>query len=300
MNLVRSILRKMKVKLLMEAKIINSSINGSYKHVEEIDLSPIFILGGNRSGTSLISSLMSQHPQLEGIFGKPQKPSKKDELDHIIAYSTSHHVWDFLDSHWNQKKEDEGPLWGHPKHISRHYRDKPINNKEILLLANSLKSFVKTEKKPLINSHFNMFRIGLITKIFTNAKFVLIIRDHRDYMRSCYHKWIKSNLEYPKIGLHWFTLNSCCIFDLKKYAPKNYVILDYSSLFQDQITVKNFLNEKLKTIDLDDFDYDLDIVSPVHRHLGEEYLTHLKFNDFFGGIDTLLSFEKTLTDDLHL
>jgi hypothetical protein len=65
------------------------------------------------------------------------------------------------------------------------------------------------------------------------------------------------------------------------------------------MTINNLLNEKLKKIGLDNFDYDLDIVNTKHRHLGEEYLTHLQFNDFFGGIDTLLSFEKTLTDDLH-
>ena len=286
---------RLKVRIMYELK----KFNGHYKRVEDIDLSPVFVVGGNRSGTSLISSLLGQHPQLEGIFGNSNEPSITDNLNHIVNYCTSHHVWSFLDSHWDQINEDEGPLWGHPKHISRHYRDKPKNKKEALLLANCLRSYVKTEKTPLVNSHFNMFRIGLITKIFPNAKFVLIIRDYQDQIRSCSHKWSKRNLEHPKIGLHWLTLNSCCIYDLKKYAPRNFVILDYSSLFQDQMTINNLLNEKLKKIGLDNFDYDLDIVNTKHRHLGEEYLTHLQFNDFFGGIDTLLSFEKTLTDDLH-
>ena len=45
-----------------------------------------------------------------------------------------------------------------------------------------------------------MFRIGLITKIFPNAKFIMTIRDFKDYIKSCYHKWSSQNIniEFPK------------------------------------------------------------------------------------------------------
>ena len=144
-----------------------------------------------------------------------------------------------------------------------------------------------------------MFKIGLITKIIPNPKFVLIIRDYQDHIRSCSHKWTKQkiDIEFPKIGLHWLTLNSTCIYDLKKYAPDNFNIPDYSSLFHDHETVNSMLNEKLKLLGLEKFDYNLDIISTKHRYL-EEHSTHLQYDDFFGGIDSLLSFERTLTDDL--
>ena len=81
---------------------------------------------------------------------------------------------------WNQKAE--GVLCGHPKHISRYYRDKPVNDREALILANSLKRQTKTNKIPLLNSHPKIFKVGLITKIFPSAKFIFIIRDFQDYI----------------------------------------------------------------------------------------------------------------------
>lgn len=277
---------------------INYGIYGYYKRVEDVDISPLFVLGSNRSGTSLISSLLAQHHQLEGIFGKSNTPKLKID-NHILAYCTSHHVWDFFNPLGNWGQKDEGALWGHPKHISRYYRDNPIDKQESLLLANLLRSYMKTEKTPLVNSHFNMLKIGLLAKVFPNAKFVLIIRDYQDYIRSCSQKWTKQDIdiEFPKIGLHWLTLNSCCIYDLKKYAPENFTILDYSTLFHDHKTVNNMLNEKLETIGLGEFDYDLGIVNAKHRYLGEEHITYLQYEDFFGCIDPLLSFERILTDD---
>ena len=44
-----------------------------FSRVEDIDLSPLFVLGGNRSGTSLITAIVAQHSQLEGIFPEPKK-----------------------------------------------------------------------------------------------------------------------------------------------------------------------------------------------------------------------------------
>ena len=151
-----------------------------------------------------------------------------------------------------------------------------------------------------MNSHFNMFKIGLLTKIFPKSKFLLIIRDYQDYIRSCSHSWTKVNIEFPKIGLHWLTLNTCCIYDLKKYAPNNSIILDYSSLFDDHENLNKMLNKKLETIDMAKFEFNLDIVSNKHRYLGDGHITHLQFDDFFGGIDPLISFERSLSDNMHL
>ena len=271
-----------------------------FEKVEDINMSPIFILGSNRSGTSLITAIIAQHPNVEGIFTNSEKISPKSkENNHILAYCTSHHVWNFLDEiSDNTFWEDEGVLWGHPKHISKYYRDSTKSEKESLLLGNALQFYRNTNRIPLINSHFNMFRIGLITKIFPNAKFILIIKDYKDYIRSCSHKWSKQNIniEFPKIGLHWLMLNSCCIYDLKKYASEKYYLLDYSLLLQDSKIVNDMLNENLEIIGLEKYDYDLSIVSTKDRYLGDEHITHLEYEDFFGRIDPLLSFERKLTD----
>ena len=270
-----------------------------FKNQEDIDFSPIFLLGGNRTGTSLTSSIVAQHPQLEGIFESgDKKVNVSNTTGHTDSYCSSHHVWKHLaplsDDWFNQ---NEGVLWGHPKHISKYYRDKPKNKSEELFLANGIQSYRHTDKIPFINSHFNMFRIGLITKIFPNAKFIMTIRDFKDYIKSCYHKWSSQNIniEFPKIGLHWFTLNSCCLYDLKKYAPKNHCIVDYRSLFGNYNSVNNMLNIKLKHIGLDNFDFNLDSIKTSYRFLENKFIDEIEYSEIFEHLESLISFENDIT-----
>ena len=85
---------KVKLKIFKKFRYIKNVIYGHYKKVEDIDISPIFILGSNRSGTSLISSILGQHPQLEGIFeGSTEPLLQVKHDDHTSAYCMSHHVW---------------------------------------------------------------------------------------------------------------------------------------------------------------------------------------------------------------
>ena len=220
-------------------------------------------------------------------------------IKHILAYCTSHHVWDFLlslKSQWAQ--DNEGVLWGHPKHISKYYIDKTRNDKESLLLANALQYYRKTDKIPLLNSHFNMFRIGMIKNIYPNAKFILIIKNHQEIIESCYNKWSKQNIDidYPKIGLHWFTLNSCTLYDLKKYASGDYCFIDYSHLLNDSFKVNKMLNNKLHNIGINKYDYDLTIINPKYRFSSNNSY-QLGYEKYFGWIENIISDEKKITEN---
>ena len=296
---IRTTLSVIKQRILYEIRKRNIERDGYFKKRGDMELAPVFLLGSNRSGTSLISSIMGQHPSLEGIFGNSNEPDRKTD-GHLFAYCTSHHVWPFWNPTGNWFAEDEGVLWGHPKHIGKYYRDRPTDDREALFLANLLKSYMNTDKTPFLNSHFYMCKVGLLTKVFPNAKFVLIIRDYEDYIKSCSHKWVKQKIEieFPKIGLHWLSTNTTCIYDLKKYAPDNFIIVDYHSLFQSPKEVNNMLNKKFATLGMEKFKFDLDLINNKHRYLGEEQITQLQYEDFFGFIDTLLSFEISLTEDL--
>ena len=174
--------------------------------------------------------------------------------------------------------------------------DKPKNKKQSLILANAIQDYRRTEKIPLLNSHFNMFRIGMIKKIFPNSKFILIIKDYKEIITSCYDKWQKQNIEidYPKIGLHWFTLNCSCLYDLQKYALDDYCVIDYSELFYESTQTNEMLNTKLQKIGLDKFSYDLKIINPDYRFINTKDSKQLNFNKYFGWIESLVSDESKI------
>ena len=167
-----------KTKWFLTQKLIKSIKFRYSNYKKNVDLKPIFILGTSRSGTSMIASVIAQHSDVEGIFSSEDNDKLSFNKGHIQAYCGSHHIWGFhFGNNIHTRDYNEGILWGHPKHISKHYRDK-INNKiEPKILSNSIQYYRKTNKIPLINSHFNMLRIGLIKSVFPNAKFVLI-KDH--------------------------------------------------------------------------------------------------------------------------
>jgi len=62
------------------------------------ELLPLFILVINRSGTSIVSSLLSQHPQLEGTFRGEALAVKKEGESHAHRFCDSDHIWSWLNN----------------------------------------------------------------------------------------------------------------------------------------------------------------------------------------------------------
>ena len=267
-----------------------------FRNLNEVDFSPVFLIGGNRTGTSMTAAILSQHPELEGLFDLPEGiVTRKEKTNHTSGYCSSAHIWKSLNKEsgdWNPNR-NEGVLWGHPKHISRFYKDRPQSGKQALSLANEIQFHRKTGKIPLIKNHFNLFRIGLITKIFPDARFVLTVRNYKDYIPSSYHKWCRygRDLEIPKIGLHWLVLHTTCLYDLQKYARNRFCIIDYADLFKEPESVNNMLKEKLIEIRLKPHVFDLGIINMENRFNGNDYIHPFENDNYFRIIDELLSFE---------
>ena len=91
----KNLLKKNRLLLKLHHSWIKSRIPARYRDTEDIDLAPIFIVGTNRSGTSMVTSLLSQHPDLEGIFPDEIKPTFKDNTAHTIGYCESN-IWPWL------------------------------------------------------------------------------------------------------------------------------------------------------------------------------------------------------------
>ena len=80
---------------------------------------PIFLISSNRSGGSLISSIIRQHPKLRSLNTEVLKNEMKKRDDHSIGFAEDL-IWNFLDNYdndWFEGKR-EGFIWSDPKYIS--------------------------------------------------------------------------------------------------------------------------------------------------------------------------------------
>jgi len=257
---------------MLKHMINRSRIPGTITSLEEVDFSPVFIIGSNRCGTSIMSQLMDQHPDLEGLFSGPLAPELL-ESNHRRGFCESNHIWSWLISPRSAHITGGGKasLWGHPEQVGSYYRDDPKSEKEALLLVNAVQQYRRTDSTPLIKDQMNILRIGLIRRLFPRARFILVIRDYPDYITSCHHKWFSGKeLRNPSIGIHWLTVNTLAIYELEMLAPGDYTIWHYRHLFESGSQVQERLQEMLEAIDLPRFEFDLGNIDPGHRYLGSE------------------------------
>lgn len=231
----------------------------------QIDIKPVFVIGANRSGTSLTAALFGQHPDVEGITSGAEKPAT-DQSGHTIAYCEAMHVWPFLLPRmaWKAMIQKDGPLWGHPRHIQHFYADHYTSEKDALLMANRLQQFRATQKQPLLKDTLNTLRVGMICAIFPKARFVFITRDHANYARSCGHKWFENQERVNDITLHWLTINTVAMHDLERFAPSRFATISYETLLGSPAKADATLKEACRSIGLPAHDFDLSMISRKH------------------------------------
>ena len=266
----KKLLKKNGLLVKLHHSWIKSRIPVKYHETEDIDLTPIFIIGTNRSGTSMVTSLMTQHPDLEGIFPHEIKPTFRDNTAHTIGYCESN-IWPWLRTpfpeYLNAENIGDAVLWCHPKYISKRYCNKPNSKKDVLNMANAISQHRNTNKHPLIKNQFNLLRIGLIKKAIPLAKFVLVIRDYDDYFHSCIHKWFIENgiHEHSSIATHWITGNSLAYCDLQEYAINDHAIINYNQLLGGQEEAQELMDSTCNKLGLTHNNFNFEIIDKRFR-----------------------------------
>jgi hypothetical protein len=263
-----------------------------YKKASDIDLAPVFVIGTNRSGTSIFTYILNQHPELEGLFEGNTEPGQKNVRNHIPGYCESTHIWDWLnnDSYFFQNKSQDHVLWCHPQAVSSLYRNDVKNEKESVLLANAIRNLMKTENRPLIKDQFNLFRIPLIKKAFPKAKFVFVYREYKHYIKSCNHTWFESKNAKPgsSIGLHWLNGNTTAYYDLYHHAPNDFITINYNKFVANKEYAQEMLELVTQNAGLKNFEYDLSKINLKHQ-----YLENKEYNDFnMNFLDSIVDFER--------
>lgn len=239
--------------------------------VEELRqrLSPVFIVAGNRSGTGVVTSILNQHPELEGIFSSTTE-STYDEAGHSNGFCDSYHLWKFLEDSARDTRgqENQLPFWSLPQYLGAYYRHRPKDEKEIFEIVWDLQRNRATEKQPLIKNLYNDFRIGLLSEVFPLARYVLVSRPWRNFIERGIHKWTHDgrgtvfSLRHPRAGLHWHLVNLITRYDLETYAPGRYAEIWLDVLHQGPESAQQAFQKALRAISLAPFEFDLRVLEP--------------------------------------
>lgn len=224
-------------------------------------LSPVFVVGANRSGTSLVTSLLGQHPELEGIVASSEPG--RNEAGHWQGHSESQHLWPSLFPEDEKRTRNrEWPLWALPEYVERIYRRRATDDRERLKLAWAVERARETDARPLLKDPFNTLRVGLIRDVFPNACFVLVTRNWPEYIRAAAHKWThdKSNThldpDVPRVGLHWLLANLLVRYDLECFAPDDYVAIRLVDLVHSPESAQEAFQEVTDRLALTYFNFD--------------------------------------------
>lgn len=229
-------------------------------------LSPVFVVGANRSGTSLLASLLRQHPELEGIFSSTS--SGRNDAGHWQGHSESQHLWPSLFPEDRKRTQNrEWPLWALPEYVEHTYRRRAKDDRERLQLAWAVERARATNLRPLLKDPFNTLRVGLIRDVFPNAFFILVTRNWPEYIRAAAHKWThdQSNTrldpELPRVGLHWLLVNLLVRYDLECFAPDDYAAIRLANLVHSPKTAQEALQNVMDRLSLSHFDFDFGSVA---------------------------------------
>jgi hypothetical protein len=264
------------------------------------DLDPVFVIGGNRSGTSIVASVLSQHPDLEGLFGGALKGSY-NEAGHSIGFCESMHVWpDLMPDASQRRARGQLGFWALPQFIGQAYRERARDDAERLALAWNVERHRRTVQQPLIKDQFNMLRVGLIADVFPRARFVLVARSWEDFTARAIQKWatdgLGSVLNAPVAGFHWHMVNLVARYDLQIHAPGRYGVVWLDTLHAGQEQARRVFADVTRTLGLGACDYDLESLS---RHWAPRGGACEPSTDAgFEAIPRIVEFERRLLDNL--
>lgn len=273
----------------------------SLKRLQQ-ELSPVFVIGANRSGTSIVSSILSQHPSLEGLFTSTE-PGYDDE-GHSIGFCESYHVWpSLIPADSERRRNNQWPLWSLPQYVSDTYRARARDNRERFALAWRVERLRESPKQPLIKDNFNILRIGLIKDVFPRARFVLITRRWRSFIERGSHKWTHDGsntvlrTDLPRVGLHGHLANLIARYDLETYARGEYAEIWLDTLQQGSELAREAFQKVLSTISLPPFEFDLRLIES-HRSK-HEHNTVAPDDQAFELIREIVDFERQVLWDLE-
>ncbi len=189
---------------------------------------PVFIIGAQRSGTTLLRLLLNSGPDVsipeEGTFLMPLLRTCRNR-NVVLSRKKIRKFMDYLD------RNSQFQLWGiNTARVREQLHDcLEVDVQQIISLL--YEEYARQECKvgwgDKTPSFFRM--IPILTNLFPNAKFVHIIRDGRDL----YLSWKKMDAtkRNPSVtALEWIYKVKRAKNDMQRYAPTNFIEVRYEDL----------------------------------------------------------------------
>lgn len=259
------------------------------------------IISTNRSGASLLSSLICQNENvtlMDGIFGKKSpKKSFKNQYGHSYGFSESN-IWKYIN---NVEKEadihtDGYSIWSHPKFLSYFYKDRSLLEflMKIELKLNILQHGHPNNQTYIIKDPYNILRLKLIKKILPKCKILINIRNYREFTESCFHLWSKNynNLKFHKdISLHWYMSNLIAIFDSNMHF-ENIYMFNHEDFYDKNLSNQDIMKKLEIFLSLDNnHKYNFEEINDEKSFLKNKK-NKINFTDIT--IEDLVRYEKEL------
>ena len=193
--------------------------------------SPVFIIGAQRSGTTLLRLMLNAHPEIaipeEGGFWKPLLRICESNVERQIEGRELQRYIEYID------KDPQFRLWGmEADDLFEDVREKAVTLAELMSFvyvryAEQQGKSIWGDKTP---SFFRM--IDILNKLFPNARFVHIVRDGRDL----YLSWRRIDPTKRNISvtaLEWAYKVRQAQQAMKKMMPEKWLEVRYEDLVRD-------------------------------------------------------------------
>lgn len=200
-----------------------------------LNIPRVFITGASRSGTTLLSNLLQNHPNLVSlpeatfIFGLHPHFGNKNIKDCSEEFINA--LWirrDYNKPSWNINEELLR------NHINNHSGFLSFSQACVYCFFSAQRAIKETETKVVINKHpeFSWY-LPLLQHLFPESKYIILIRDYRDRYLS-----IKENFDYTFYnhlvnGISW-DYNYQIIDEFAVLHPQNFLFIKYEDLISNK------------------------------------------------------------------
>ena len=207
----------------------------------------VFIIGPGRSGTTLLSNLFQNHPN---ILSLPEATFFWGLNSYFGEKNIKECVDEFISFLWIRMDEYK-PLWAIDneklkKDILSHEGVVSFSDALLYCCLNSKRIENKGEIKIIVNKHpLLSWQLPLMLKLYPNAKFICLTRDYRDRYLSVKKSFKFSFFSHLSIGYSWL-MNDIEIDKVQAKYPQNFLSVKY----EDFITDYQFLKRQMQKLKL--------------------------------------------------